>query len=73
MPGGNKLSFPPGEWRIVDQNSHPDCRRINIHKLQWRPFLAIGQRFADINFFKAGQSDDVTGAGVFDFDLLQSA
>src|SRR5438270_12392012 len=72
MAGGNKLSFPSGERRIVDQNSHPDRRRINVHKLQWRSFLTIGQRLTDKNFFKAGEPDNVTGIGMFDFDLLQS-
>ncbi len=72
MAGGNKFSFPPGERRIIDQNSHPDRRRINVHKLQRRAFFAIGQRFADKNFFKAGQPDNVTGAGMFDLDLPQS-
>ena len=31
--------------------------------------FAIGQRFADVNFFKTGQADDVAGAGVLQLDL----
>src|SRR5437764_14231243 len=72
MTGGDKLSFSSGKGRIIDQNSHSDCRRIDVHKLQRRAFLAISQRFADKNFFKAGESNDVTRTSVFDFHLLQS-
>src|SRR6478736_6306381 len=72
MAGGDKFSFTSGERRIIDQNSHPDCRRINVHKLQRCAFFTISQRFADKNFFKAGQPDNVTRAGMFDLDLLQS-
>src|SRR6266480_2727916 len=44
--------------------------RLNVHKLQRRAFLAISQRFADEGFLESGKPDDVTGAGMFDFDLL---
>ena len=64
VPRGDELSFATGEGRIVHENPHADRRRIDIHELQRRALLAIGQRFADVNFFKAGQPDDVAGAGM---------
>ena len=69
---GDELSFASGEGRIVDQNPHPDRRRIDIDELQRRTLLAIGQRLADVNFFKASQTDDIAGAGVLRLDLLQA-
>src|SRR5439155_18048968 len=72
MPRRNKFSFAPGKRRIVDQNMHANRRRIDIYKLKRRPFFAIREGFADINFLETGQSNDVAGAGVFYFHLLQS-
>ena len=66
MAGGDKLSFASGEGRIVHQNPHPDRRRIDIDELKRRALFAIGQRLADVDFFEAGQTDDVAGAGVLE-------
>jgi len=35
-------------------------------------FLAIGQRFADVNFLETSEPYDVTGGRMLYFDLLQS-
>src|SRR5207237_9788643 len=72
MPCRDKFSFAAGKRRIVDQNVHANRRRIDIHELQWRPFLAIGQRFADVNFLETSEPYDVTGGRMLYFDLLQS-
>src|SRR5207249_3314215 len=68
----HKLSFAPGKRRIVDQNLHTNRRRIDIHKLKRRPFFAVCESFADIYFLETGQPNDVAGARVFYFHLLQS-
>src|SRR5437667_956989 len=68
----HKFSFAPGKRRIVYQNLHANRRRIDIHKLKRRPFFAICQGFADINFLETGQANDVAGGRVFYFHLLQS-
>src|SRR5437870_8664465 len=68
----HKFSFAPGKRRIVYQNLHANRRRIDIHKLKRRPFFAICQGVADINFLETGQSNDVAGGRVFYFHLLQS-
>ena len=34
--------------------------------------FAVGQRLADVNFFKAGQSNNVANAGVFQFHLAHA-
>src|SRR4029077_14697030 len=62
----------PGKRRIVYQNVHPNRGRIDIHKLKRRPFFAVCQGFADINFLETGQSNDVAGGRVSYFHLLQS-
>src|SRR5438477_6096198 len=72
MPCRDKFSFAAGKRRIVDQNVHANRWRIDIHELQWRPFLAIGQRFADINFLETSESYDVTCGRMLYFNLLQS-
>src|ERR1700736_5593092 len=72
MPGGHKFPFATGERRIIHQHTHADRRWIDIYELQGRTFLAIGQRFADINFLEASQADDVARAGMFDLDLLET-
>ena len=72
MPRGDKFSFAPGKRRIVHQDAHANRGRIDIHELKRRPLFAVGQCFADVNFFETGQPDDVAGGGVFYFHLLQS-
>src|SRR5205823_7014612 len=72
MPRRNKFSFAPGKRRIVDQNMHANRRRIDIYKLKRRPFFAVCEGFADINFLETGESNDVAGGRMFYFDLLQS-
>ena len=51
---------------------HANRRRIDIHELKRRPFFAVGEGFADVNFLETGQSDDVAGGRVFYFHLFQS-
>src|SRR5450755_538712 len=68
----NELPFTSGERRIVYQNPHSDGRRINVDKLQRWMFFAIGQRFADVNFFKTGQTDNIPNAGVLQLHLSHS-
>ena len=72
MPCRHEFSFAPGKRRIIDQNVHPNRRWIDIHELKWRSFLAIGQRFADVNFLEPGQPNNVASGRMFDFHLLQS-
>src|SRR6266478_492127 len=72
MPCRDKFSLAPGKRRIVDKNVHPNRGWIDVHELKRRAFLAIDQGFADVNFLKAGESNNVAGGRMFDFDLLQS-
>ena len=61
---GDEFSFAAGERAVVDQDPHPDRGRIDVDKLQRRALFAVGQGFADVDVFEAGQADDVAGAGV---------
>src|SRR6266478_5904239 len=72
MPCRDKFSLAPGKRRIVDKNVHPNRGWIDVHELKRRSFLAIDQSFADVNFLKAGESNNFAGGRMFDFDLLQS-
>src|SRR5207249_3592638 len=72
IPCRHKFSFSSGKRGIVDQNVHANRRRIDIHKLKRRPFFAVCEGFADINFLETGEPNDVAGGRVFYFHLLQS-
>src|SRR5947207_6052806 len=68
---GDKFSFASGKRRIVHQNAHPNCRRIDIDKLQRWSILRVGQGLADVNFFEAGQANNIASGSLFDLDLLE--
>ena len=72
MPRGHKFSIPTRKRRIVYQDPHPDCRRIDIDKLQRRADLLVGQRFANVNFLEASETNDFARARVFSLNLLKS-
>src|SRR5262245_17022698 len=42
MPRSHKFSVAAGKWRVVNENAHANCWRIDIDELKWRAFLAIG-------------------------------
>src|SRR6266480_6302673 len=48
----HEFSFSPSKWGIIHENSHADCRRIDIDKLKRLSILGIGECFTDINSFK---------------------
>ena len=68
----DEFSFPTGKWRIVHQNSHPDGGRIDVDKLERDPLLAVRQRFPDVNVVETGEPDNLAGARVLRFDLLEA-
>src|SRR6266700_6252530 len=72
MPCRHEFSFATGKRRIIDKNVHPNSRWIDIHELKWRSFLAISQRFADVNFLETGHPNNVASGRVLYFNLLQS-
>ena len=70
MSGGYVFSFATSKGRVIDQNSHADRGRIDVHELKRRPFFEVSECFADVNLFETGETDDVASAGVLYFDLL---
>ena len=70
MPCSHEFSVAPCKRRIIDQNLHANCWRIDIDELKRRALLAIGQCFADVNVLKASDPNDVTGARLLYLNLL---
>src|SRR6267378_3313825 len=57
---------------LLHQNAHTNGGRIDIDELQRRALLPIGQRFTDVNLFKASEPDNLARAGVFRLNLLEA-
>src|SRR5260370_42455309 len=72
MARRQKLAFTPGERRVVHKEVHLNCRRIDINELERRPLFQVSQRFSDEDLLETGQTDNVTGTGMFDLDSLQT-
>src|SRR5712664_4972673 len=72
MTSSHKFPVATGKWRVIHQNTHPDCGRVDVDEFQRRVFFALSQSFANVNFFEAGNSNDVPGRRFLDLDLLET-
>ena len=70
MACSHEFSVTPRKRRIIDQNLHANCWRIDVDELKWCALLAIGQCFADENVLKASDPNDVTGVRLLYLNLL---
>ena len=72
MARRQKLAFASCERRVVHQEVHLNRRRIDIDELERSSLFQISQRFSDEHLLETGQTDNVTGTGMFDLDSLQA-
>ena len=72
VAAGHVLAFASGEGRIVDLEGHGDGRLVDDQRRQRLDRLGIAERIGDMQLVEAGKGDDLTGRGLFPFDLLEA-
>src|SRR5215468_2230042 len=72
MTCSNKFSVTPCERRIINQNLHANCWRIDIDELKRRALIAIGHGFTDVNVLKASDPNNVACTSLLYLNLLKS-
>src|SRR5689334_14373 len=60
---GRVLTFLSGEWRGVDAKGHFHGWLFNLHDGKGFWLIEISDRFTDIQFWNAGEGDNVTRFG----------
>ncbi len=66
------VAFGSGERRVIDEESHRQRRRIDRLRLQRLDDFRGAQRVGDVEFFKAGDGDDVASFGLVDRGALNA-
>ena len=73
VAGGDLLAFAAGEWRGVHGENHGQRGLVDGERIERRGIFAIGDAFADLNAFDAGDGDDIAGGDFVGFVAFESA
>ncbi len=63
MARGNEFAFSAHERPIIDRKLHLQRGRIDLRERQGMAGFVGGERIANINIFKTGETNDITRAG----------
>src|SRR5690606_14877574 len=70
--GGDELSVPAAEWRIVDPKLHRERRLIDVKWWKWNGVLCVRNAFAQADAGRTRQRDDVARPYFLGFHPIES-
>src|SRR5687768_11422469 len=68
----DELPLPAGEWRVVHEEVHRDCRLLDGDSLETLRALDVSHGQADLHSLEAGECDDFSSRRFPELDSLES-
>ena len=73
ITGSDVLAFAAGEGRGVHGENHGESGLVDGEWIENRGIIAVGDAFADLNAFDAGDGDDIAGEDFIGFIAVEPA
>ena len=67
------MAFAAGERRVVHGEDHGQRGLVDGQRFERRGMFGVGDGFADLDAFDAGDGDDIAGGDRFGFVALEAA